>query len=78
MTSKRKVRREDFKRLTIEYLTSRGGEAEISDIVKYVQSNSRFGVERCSLGNILRSEPKLERRRSVNNSVYITSYVLAS
>ena len=76
MTTKSKNRQNEFKTLTIEYVKLQGGEAEISDIIKYIQPRSRYGVERCSLGNILRSCEKLERRRSSSQSNYITTYAL--
>ena len=77
MTTKRIRRRNEFRDLAVEYVQGRG-EAELNDIVKYIQARSRFGVERCSLGVILGGENRLARLRLTINGTYVTVYALAS
>jgi len=76
MMTKRERRRREFKALAVEYVEQRG-EGELSDIVRYIQKHTRFGVERNSLGNILRSESRLIRERYTHRGVYVTVYALA-
>lgn len=71
--SKRLRRRNEFRDLAVEYVQERG-EAELSDIVKYIQKKSRFGVERCSLGVILGNESRIHRHRLTINGTYVTVY----
>ena len=73
--TKRKRRRLQFRDLAFEYVSIRGY-AELSDIVRYIQGKSSFGVERCSLGVILGTEPRLERERLIVNGTYVTIYKL--
>ena len=77
MATKRIRRRTEFRDLAVEYVSERG-EAELSDIVRFIQRRSRFGVERCSLGVILGSEHRLDRLRLTVNGTYVTVYALAS